>query len=227
MKIFCYRANSFIFAVIVLIIIALSNSALSAEELTEIGKESIWKPDDVKIGNMREECSKDIYPAFENCLIEKMQEYGASAKALEFTQLLMKAKYPFCFMSAFREMGKIDAAEVSCPFMANTMGFTLLVNGDPRIFQPGNYEYLKNIDISKDSRYPAIIKKFPKAELWFKGNLITMNKTSGGGQQFVWEHLIMNGCSACETAGSALVTYNFDKTGKFIGVKLLGLNPAR
>jgi hypothetical protein len=37
----------------------------------------------------------------------------------------------------------------------------------------------------------------------------------------------MNGCSACEKAGSAIVTYNFDKTGKYIGVKLLGLNPVK
>lgn len=225
MKKIHFKTAGFIFIIIVFMLI--TRSASQAEGLTDIGRGSIWKPDDKKIADMREECSKDVYPAFDDCLLEKMKEFGASAKALEFTQLLMKAEYPFCFMSAFREMGKVDAAEVSCPFMANTMGFTLLVNGDPRIFQPGNYEYLKNIDISKDPRYPAIIKKFPKAELWFKGNLITMNKAINGGQQFVWEHLIMNGCSACEVAGSAIITYDFDKTGKFIGVKLLKLNPAK
>ena len=210
------------FIIVLLFAILNSNIAL-AQALSGIGLESIWKPGDEKIMQMREECAKNIYPAFEKCLIKKMQEYGASPKALEFTQLLMKEEYPFCFMSSFRNMGTVDITEVSCPFMANTMGFTLLVNGDPRIVQPGKQEYLNSIDISYDPLFPSIIKKFPKATLWFRGNFVKMDNTSRNGQRFIWKHLVMNGCSACEVAGSATVAYDFDKTGRFAGTKLLML----
>ena len=215
-RLFLYFIIAFLFVI--------SNSSISqAQALSGIGPESIWKPGDEKIAQMREECAKDIYPVFEKCLIEKMQEFGASPKALEFTQLLMKEEYPFCFMSSFCDMGIVDVTEVSCPFMANTMGFTLLVNGDPRIVLPGKQEYLNNIDISKDPLYPSIIKKFPKAALWFRGNFVKMESTFRNGQRFIWKHSVMNGCSACEVAGSATVAYDFDKTGRFAGTKLLTL----
>ena len=203
--------------------VTINGSVMQAQELSVIGPESIWKPGDEKIAQMREECAKDIYPVFEKCLIEKMQKYGASPKALEFTRLLMKEEYPFCFMSSFHNTGIVDVTEVSCPFMANTMGFTLLVNGNPRIVQPGKQEYLDGIDISKDPLYPSIIKRFPKATLWFRGNFVKMENTPRNGQRFVWKHSVMNGCSACEVAGSATVAYDFDKTGRFAGTKLLML----
>lgn len=213
----------FLCFIIVFSFVMINSSITQAQELSGIGPESIWKPGDEKIMQMREECAKNNYPIFEKCLIEKMKEYGASPKALEFTQLLMKEEYPFCFMNSFRNMGIVDVTEVSCPFMANTMGFTLLVNGDPRIVQPGKQEYLNNIDISKDPLYPSIVKEFPKTTLWFRGNFVKMENTSSNGQRFVWKHLVMNGCSACEVAGSATVAYDFDKTGKFVGTKLLML----
>jgi hypothetical protein len=121
-------------------------------------------------------------------------------------------------------MGQVDQVMIDCPFMANTMGFTLLVNGKPSIVLPGDKKYLDKIDLTKHPKYSAIIKKYPRAELWFEGNLEKMVITSDGGQRFIWRHRILNGCHACEIAGTATVAYDFDKNGKYKGVHLLGLS---
>ena len=68
-------------------------------------------------------------------------------------------------------MGRVDQAMIGFPFMAKTMGFTLLVNGKPSIVLPGDKKYLDKIDLTKRPKYLAIIKKYPSAELWFEGNL--------------------------------------------------------
>ena len=62
-RLFLYFIIAFLFVI--------SNSSISqAQALSGIGPESIWKPGDEKIAQMREECAKDIYPVFEKCLIE-------------------------------------------------------------------------------------------------------------------------------------------------------------
>lgn len=109
-------------------------------------------------------------------------------------------------------MGQVDQVMIDCPFMANTMEFTLLVNGKPSIVLPGDKKYLDKIDLTKHPKYSAIIKKYPRAELWFEGNLEKMVITSDGGQRFIWRHRILNGCHACEIAGTATVHMILTKT---------------
>ena len=198
-------------------------SQISAQDKTAgkktFGAESIWKPMDKIIQNIGKSCENGG-----DCFISKMIEEGASPAAVEFTKTLINKDFPFCFMSSFQEMGQVDQVMVDCPFMANTMGFTLLVNGKPSIVLPGDKKYLDKIDLTKHPKYSAIIKKYPRAELWFEGNLEKMVKTSDGGQSFIWRHRILNGCHACEIAGTATVAYDFDKNGKYKGVHLLGLS---
>ena len=85
-------------------------------------------------------------------------------------------------------------------------------------------KYLDKINLTKHPKYSAIIKKYPRAVLWFEGNLEKMVKSADGGQRFIWRHRIFNGCHSCEIAGTATVAYDFDKNGKYNGVQLLKLS---
>jgi hypothetical protein len=62
----------------------------------------------------------------------------------------------------------------------------------------GDSKYLHKIDLTKHPKYLAITKKYPRAELWFEGNLEKVVKTADGDQRFIWRHRILNGCHACE-----------------------------
>lgn len=183
------------------------------------GAEAIWRPTDAIIQNMGKLCEHGG-----DCFISNMIEAGACPAAVEFTKALINNDFPFCFMKSFQEMGRVDQVMVDCPFMANTMGFTLLVNGNPLIFLPGDRKYLDKIDLTKDSKYSTIIKKYPHAELWLDGKLDRMITSADGGQSIIWRHKLLNGCRACEVAGSATVAYDFDGNGNYKGVQLLKLS---
>lgn len=209
-----------IFLLMALFSMALPGPAAQAAGEKPVDASAIWKPDEAAIDDMRRSC-----PQGEDCFVQKMAAAGAPAAALEFTRFLLAKDFPFCYLSSFREMGKVDLALVDCPFMANTMGFTLLVNGDPRVVLPGDAVYLKKIDIRRDPLYQSIRKKYRKAGIWMEGDFVKLTKNMEGGQRFIWEHRLLNGCRACDVAGSATVSYDFDPAGKFIGAKLVRLNP--
>ncbi|MFH0998865.1 MAG: hypothetical protein V1844_25740 [Pseudomonadota bacterium] len=96
--------------------------------------------------------------------------------------------------------------------------------GNPLIFLPGDKTYLDKIDLTKDSKYLTIIKKYPQAEIWLDGKLDRLIASDDGGQRFIWRHKLLNGCRACEVAGTATVAYDFDGNGNYKGVQLLKLS---
>ncbi len=195
---------------------------ISAQDKTAeqklFGSDAMWSPSETVIQNMGESCAHGG-----ECFVKKMIKAGASPSSVNFTRTLMKNDFPFCYMKSFQEMGQVDYVMIDCPFM-NSPEHALLVNGKPSIVQPGDSKYLRKIDLKKHPKYSAIIKRYPQAELWFEGNLEKMVKTADGGQRFIWRHRILNGCHACENAGTATIAYDFDKNGKYKGVKLLELS---
>lgn len=191
---------------------------ISAQDKKAISQEAIWSPSEMVIQNMGESCEHGG-----EYFVKKMIKAGASPSSVNFTRTLMKNDFSFCYMKSFQEMGQVDHVIIDCPFM-NSPEHALLVNGKPSIVQPGDKKFLDRIDLTRHPKYSAIIKKYPKAELWFEGNLEKMVKTADDGQRFIWRHRILNGCHACENAGTATIAYDFDKNGKFKGVRLLELS---
>jgi hypothetical protein len=126
---------------------------------------AIWQPSSDTIDAMRNQCEKNQYPDFDECLVSKMGNLGASLKAVAVTRYLLHLKYPFCFVSSFKQMGHVDIAEADCPFMANTMGFTFLVSEIPSIVQVGDSKYLSKINLANHPLYSTIRQKFPQVEL--------------------------------------------------------------
>jgi len=183
-----------------------------------IGADAVWHPGSLVIRQIGQVC-----PQGGGCFIDEMRKAGASAPAVQFTERLIAHGFPFCFMRSFEALGRVDMVKVDCPFMANTMGFTLLVNGSPLIVSLGDKKILADIDLRQAPQYASIIQKYAKAEIWPDGAFVAMKKRADGGQRFIWKHKLLNGCRACEFAGTAIVAYDFDCTGHFRGVKLLAL----
>ena len=183
-----------------------------------IGPDAIWRPGGTVIRQIGQVC-----PEGGACFIDEMIKDGAPAPAVQFTRVLMAHDYPFCFMRSFQEMGKVGIAKIDCPFMANTMGYTLLVNGNPPIFALGDTRYLDGIDLTQAPRYASIVKKYPRVQIWPDGALVRVRRFSDRGLRIVWKHKLLNGCRACEYAGSATVAYDFDREGRYQGVKLLNV----
>ena len=180
------------------------------------GTDAVWHPPGTVMRRIGEAC-----PQGGACFIEEMIKAGASAPAVNFTRFLQENDYPFCFMRSFQAMGKVGIVRVDCPFMANTMGYTLLVNGSPAIFRFGDKPYLDALNLKKDPRFTALLRKYARADIWPDGAFVAMQQLTDEGQRFIWKHKLLNGCRACEFAGLAVVAYDFDRHGRFCGVKLL------
>ena len=71
--------------------------------------------------------------------------------------------------------------------------------------------------------------QFPKVAVWpgDRDGTTWPNSQTGpnGGVQFTVGYPLINGCHACERAGTALFNWNFDAQGKFQGTSFLGMTP--
>lgn len=152
------------------------------------------------------------------CIAALMRRGGASPAAIAFTRRLDGDAYA----ESFRKMGRVDLISVFYPTRANTNQVYFMVNGTPPLVSAE--DHLGHIDITKDPRYPAIVKKFPKIMLWGGGPVFKeMQRLPKGGQRFVLAYFLLNGCHACKVGGSAYVAFDFNARGTFEGTKLLRL----
>jgi hypothetical protein len=184
------------------------------------GKDAVWNPSEQALKQMAQNCGSIRDPiAAGRCVASEMQGLGASNQAIAFTQLLKSEVY----MTHFHESGKVDFAEV-CPFTYNSPELCereVFVNGIPRIVDP--FDHIFTIGIRNHPSYPPLARRFPDVRIHGRYSFRLKRSLPGGRQRFVYDLTLVNGCRACEIAGEASIGFDFDRQGRFIGVRLLEL----
>ncbi|MHC1711001.1 MAG: hypothetical protein AB9872_02460 [Solidesulfovibrio sp.] len=200
-----------------LILLTVAHSALAGAKKQPFGPRAVWTmPDDGWSA-----CLKHSQDA-STCLQKLMRRQRATPEALAVNRLLEGEG----FMSAFREMGRVDLATMTFPLRANTNQASFLVNGTPALVSTELDG--QAVDIASDPAYAELKRAFPEMELWpTSADFRTMNTLEDGGQGFVFAYPLLNGCHACALAGYALVTLDFGPDGVYHGPRLLRLEPAR
>lgn len=193
-----------------------------------IGPGATWNPSQEVWSELQEQCRVVDGSKFVDCVAAIMEKNGAATEAVAFTRLIGGEGY----VSSFHERGRVDVVSVAYPFRANDNDGILLVNGVPRVVDVDDWAYLRHLDIRKDRLYLSLVNRFPKAELWTGHHALPKaQRLPDGGQRFVLGYPLLNGCHACELAGTAEVAFDFDRAGKFLGTKLVRLRnrktPAR
>lgn len=209
----------YILAVSLVILGASYSVAIGAEELNIANaiysESSVWHPKDDNI-----EFSAWQSCANAQCIIQHLKGAGANQEVIGFVNALDGDGY----LTSFSENGKVDVGEVAFPRRANTNSAYILLNGIPPIVST---ELSDPLDISKKPNYAKIKRDFPNVTLWGSSASLQSSKVRpNGGQRFVFSYNLLNGCHACEIAGSADIAFDFDAQGKFKGVSLLKLIPA-
>lgn len=196
--------------------------------INKIGTEAVWDPFlDLKkqkkikpeLVLKREGKIRDAYIKCEydmECTVKKIGY--VNQKSLDFIRLIGRGMY----MENFREMGKVDIAHI-CGIVTNSPDVCsfVLVNGEPTVY----YISTDDIDLKEDSNYEMLHNRFPDIMLWGGGYFETMELSVENGQQFIFDFQLLNGCRACEDAGYARVSFDYDKDGRFKGKRILGLIP--
>lgn len=184
----------------------------------EVGPKTVWNPPDGRWEAINNKCSRGKGKLFVSCIALNMRQKGASQQAVEFTKLMKGEVY----LSSFREMGKVDLAEITAPLLNDPIVTNfILVNGSPGIIYPSSK--IEKIDITHDRNYANFVRRFPDLELWPMYGFDKMQKLPGGGQRFIFDFTLLNGCRACDVAGSAKIAFDFDVSGTFLRTSLIGL----
>lgn len=198
------------------------NSLAANDEKTlhNIGPQAIWQPSSEAMQKIREDCSAAAGAALGECFVRGMEGTGASAEAVAFTRLTGAS----AFLKGFMETGRVSVAQVEYPFRANENEGILLVNGFPRMIDVDDLSLLPKSEFQKDPLYVQLARDFPQVSLWpgdrhDLAQVIT-EAIPGGGQRFILDYRLRNGCHACEEIGNARFAFEFDGLGNFTGIQL-------
>jgi hypothetical protein len=185
-----------------------------------VGAEAVWKPDDSSLLGIKKQCAASKEGSFQDCFIKGMGKAGASPQAVAFMRQSDGA-----YLRDFRHVGPVDIAYVTYPFRANENDGVFLVNGTPATIDVDNQQLLNQTELTNNSTYVALAKKYPRISLWPGDRYGTDNPvvkdSPGGARLFAVGYRLRNFCHACAVVGSAQFGFIFDQNGKFIGTKLL------
>jgi hypothetical protein len=200
-----------------------------------------WEPSPAAVQRARMSCPNLSFPALGECFARSMQRYGASPEAVAFTHSIANEGYLHVFVPA----GRVDIAFVTYPFRANENEGCLLVNATPpdtSTGRPGavvrgsmididNLRDLPQTAMRRDRAYLALAASYPSVSLWpgdrTDRRTVIAGTTPGGGQRFLAEYLLLNGCHACARIAFARFAFDFDADGKLSEIKFIEVRPAK
>ncbi len=218
-------------SIVVLILTLMCCAGMSVEpKSAAVGTGAIWSPDPKIIDKMREECW-NVNPFLlipqkaAQCCIDIMKGVGAPPEAVAFSSAMLKNRTDtFCYMSSFRKISIVDMANIVCPFKDDSTSDMVLLNGQPAIVWINDLNNLNKIDLFSEPEYGKMLRRHNEALLWpFTSGLTGVKKLPGGGERYMFNFRLLNGCEGCPLSGTMTVAYDFSADGHFMGVTLIEL----
>jgi hypothetical protein len=185
-----------------------------------LGPATVWDPSPQMLSAIREKCGRD--PAsLTACFLSEMQHGDASPQALVFAKTF--TDNGLAYVRTLRKVGIVDIAYIEYAFRANELNGVLLVNGEPSIIDVDSEKFVSKENFSKDPTFAALAKKFPQISVWpgdrYHTGTPSAKHLESGGQSFVVDYVLRDGCHACAQIGAVSLTFAFDERGKFSGVQ--------
>jgi predicted secreted protein len=209
--------------VTVLLMLMMGKITAQVNDSAKITAKAIWGPGMEMMRSIHDSCDSMKYPTFGECFLEQMKKSGASQETIEFTKLTGSEGY----MRDFKNTGKVDVAYAVYPFRPNENQVCFLVNGNPNMIDVDSFDYISKVNLKMNKIYKQISKNYPNISVW-PGDRSGMDYPavkllSNGGQQFIFSYRLQDGCHACKLLGFANLGFNFNKAGKFTGIKVLDI----
>src|ERR1700678_662219 len=143
-----------------------SQNAAQLKQAGKITAAAVWQPPADFVTKAHAICNKGAGPAsFPQCFMNQIAAAGAPEAAVSFTRLLYKSSDgQVGIMSAFKNFGVVDVAQVSFPLRANDNSGLLLVNGDPPVLDVDDLTQLDRAAMEQSPMFQAIKRKFAKTD---------------------------------------------------------------
>lgn len=189
-----------------------------------VSAQAVWQPDATILKNARATCASTGYPQLGSCFAQQMQKAGASPEAIAF----MHEMHNDAYLAKFQDTGRVSIAWAIYPYRANANSACLLVNGTPRLVDVDDLSRLPQSRLKSDAGWTTLVAKHPKAALWAADRSsmtgVTAESTQGGGQRFLVEYMVLDGCHACARLARVHYAFDFDTTGRLLGARFVDLN---
>lgn len=191
-------------AALVTLLLVMADRRLLFAQSDSYSPNTVWQP--------------DPGTDFNNCQITVgcdlgtlMSAQGASPAAIAFNA----ERDGWSYLRRFAELGAVDLGETASPFAANNLADYEMLNGQPSAISAQSVGFA---ELSPHPVYAALAAQYTNLEIW-PGNpeLAGIENRPDGGQRFTFFYRLVDGCNACNTDWYALVAFDFDAQGTFLG----------
>jgi len=206
---------------------------VKANEETDdaVGESAIWRPEAGDLEDIAQTCKTEASPDYTKCFVDQMGSL-ASSEAVLFTQTLVQESPQHTgYLKGLREAGPVDLGYVEYPGTAQLSQGWVLVNGNPAVVDVDNLNLLPRAALEQDAQFKALRSTFQQLELMATNedrsadNAPQVQPLGDGSQRFVIPYTLKEPCLACRPIAHANFGFDFDPTGKFLGVKFIRVDP--
>lgn len=189
-----------------------------------VNRRAVWQAPSGFTQKTLEQCPDRSFPALGACLVAEMRRLGASEAAVAFAHRLDNEAY----LRDLQMTGKVDVAYIYYPFRANENEGCLLVNGSPAIVDVDALALLPQSSMRRDPAYTALLAQYPKLSMWpgdrsGKVDPVVVEIGPDRTQRFIVHYRLRDGCHACAQIGVVSFAFEFERTGRLLGVKYLNV----
>jgi hypothetical protein len=205
---------------------AAAPSAAPPPATAVVGPDAVWSPPAGFLASLHEACDARAGD-FGDCFVAEMEKAGAPAAAVGFARRTGNQGY----LREFREHGIVDVALAEYPFRANENAVCFLANGEPPMIDVDDPARIDRQALSYNAVYAGIVKAYPNVAI-FPGRrtgelAVTTSPLRNGGQRFLVDYSLLDGCHACARVGSLRMAFDFGVEGKFVDTRIAAVRALR
>jgi len=202
---------------------------VKANEETDdpVSSSAVWSPESDDLVEISLGCS-DVGD-YAHCFIGQMEGF-ASSEAVSFSKsLLQQSPSRTGYLKELHEAGMVDVGVVAYP-RDNFQGWMLL-NGTPAIINVDDVARLPQSAMKKDAQFKALETRYSQMSLVVDpeqrkdGTMPQVLNLNGGRERFMVDYSLKAPCPSCTTIAQASFAFDFDATGKFLGVQFVKVVP--
>jgi hypothetical protein len=191
-----------------------------------IGADAVWsEPTNVDVAKCYSGDIDTQRPV--RCLLDMMRNAYASPEAMEFTQQF--AAMPggdVGYISTLRNYGRESIATVELPLMRDTNAHSdstdIIVNGQPDIVITDDVSE-RTPALAQSAVWLHLKSRHPNINVWEGSSFKKSAPRTGHGERFIFAYPL--GESHAEAGRwNALIAYDFDPQGNYLGRKLVGIS---
>jgi hypothetical protein len=204
----------------------------SEESDEQIGFAAVWPASDEQLLQINRACAQSRTQDYAQCFIAQMPGFGASEEAVSFTRDYAEHNHgTIAILRGFHPMDAVDLGYVYFPAADEFRQGWLLLNGMPSVINVDDLNRLPQSAMEKDPGWTTLRSRYPQMKFFFDGSerkldaSPEMQTLPDGGQRFIIEYPLRNGCGSCALLGHAIFSFDFDGAGELVTVRFVSVTP--